>query len=143
MPREEQIRVLLIEDNNVSARAQEAMLVHNGNFKVQRTGTLLTTLDLLTKSEFDIALLDQIVHRQAIAAVAARNVNHETQVREHELAGRGQIVMLPEALSELLLALAREHRNAAHALQIGVEAADRPGQAETGCRGNCSLGTHR
>ena len=54
------LRVLLIEDNMVCARLVEGMLARPeaGSFEVQRTDTLLSTLDLVTKSEFDVALLD-------------------------------------------------------------------------------------
>lgn len=54
------LRVLLIEDNIVSARLVEGMLAHadGANFQVHRAETLLATLDLLAKFEFDIALLD-------------------------------------------------------------------------------------
>jgi Flp pilus assembly CpaE family ATPase len=54
------IRVLLIEDNIVSARLEEGMLAHADakRFQVQRADTLLAALDQLAKLEFDIAILD-------------------------------------------------------------------------------------
>jgi Flp pilus assembly CpaE family ATPase len=54
------VRVLLIEDNIVSARLEEGMLAHadTRSYQVQRAETLLESLDLLAKNEFDIAILD-------------------------------------------------------------------------------------
>lgn len=54
------IRVLLVEDNAVSARVAEAMLsrVEDQTFHVQCAETLLAALDLLAAHTFDVALLD-------------------------------------------------------------------------------------
>jgi Flp pilus assembly CpaE family ATPase len=56
----QKVRVILIEDNIVCAKLVEGMLARPdvGSFDVQRTDRLLSTLDLITKSEFDVALLD-------------------------------------------------------------------------------------
>jgi len=55
-----QVRVLLIEDNIVSARLAEGMLEEADAkcFQVHRADTLLAALDLLAKCEFEIAILD-------------------------------------------------------------------------------------
>ena len=39
----------------------------------------------------DVAFLDQVAHRQAVADVAARDVHHEAQVRQHELPRRVEV----------------------------------------------------
>jgi pilus assembly protein CpaE len=53
-------RVLLVEDNAVSARFAEAMLsqVEDQTFHIQCAETLLAALDLLVRDIFDVALLD-------------------------------------------------------------------------------------
>lgn len=55
-----EIRVLLVEDNAVSARFAEAMLsrVEDQIFHIQCAETLLAALDLLVSNIFDVALLD-------------------------------------------------------------------------------------
>jgi Flp pilus assembly CpaE family ATPase len=55
-----QIRVLLVEDNAVSARFAKAMLtqVEDQSFHIQFAETLLAALDLLARDTFDAALLD-------------------------------------------------------------------------------------
>ena len=54
------IRVLLVEDNVISARITKAMLsrVEDQSFDVQYAETLLAALDLLVRDTFDVALLD-------------------------------------------------------------------------------------
>ena len=54
------IRVLLVEDNAVSARLAEAMLsrVEDQTFQIQCAETLVAALDLLVRDVFDVALLD-------------------------------------------------------------------------------------
>jgi Flp pilus assembly CpaE family ATPase len=54
------LRVLLVEDNTVSARIAEAMLsrVEDQTFEIQCAETLLAALDLLVHNIFDVALLD-------------------------------------------------------------------------------------
>src|SRR5882724_4334589 len=41
--------------------------------------------------EADVALLDEVTDRQSVAAVAARNVHHEPQVRQHQLPRGGEV----------------------------------------------------
>ena len=73
----------------------------------------------------DVAFLDEVAHRQAIAAVATRDMHDEAQVRQHELARGVEVVIVAQAAREGLFILAGEHGDAAHGVDIGVEAADR------------------
>ena len=54
------LRVLLIEDNAVSAQLSKSMLMHadSSNFEVQTAGSLMDALDLLGAGGFDVILLD-------------------------------------------------------------------------------------
>jgi pilus assembly protein CpaE len=58
--RNQQVRVLLVEDNVVNARFAEGLLanVEDQLFQVQCAGTLLAALDLLVRNVFDVALVD-------------------------------------------------------------------------------------
>ena len=76
----------------------------------------------------DVAFLDEIAHRQAIATVAARDVDDEAQVRQHELARGVEVVVAAQPAREGLFVLAAQHRDAADGVDIGVEAADRAGK---------------
>ena len=78
----------------------------------------------------DVAFLDQVAERQAVAAVAARDVHDEAQVRQHELARGVEVVVVAQAARQGLLFLAGQHRDAAHGVDVGVEAADRAGENE-------------
>ena len=86
--------------------------------------------------EADIAFLDDVAQRQAITRVAARDVHHETQVRQHELAGSFEVAFIAEATGERGLILARQHGDAAHLVHVGVETADRAGKDEVVLAGN-------
>src|SRR5690606_10901559 len=80
----------------------------------------------------DVAFLDEIAHRQAVTGVSARNVHHEAQVREHQLAGRLQATLLATAGGQGGPFLAAEYGNARDALDISVETADRAGKNQIG-----------
>ena len=56
----EVLRVLLVEDNPVSAQLAKAMLAHaeTSVFEIQTAGSLMDALDLLGKGGFDVILLD-------------------------------------------------------------------------------------
>lgn len=56
----ETLKVLLVEDNAVSAHLTQSMLarVDSSNFDVQTAGTLMGALDLLGANRFDVVLLD-------------------------------------------------------------------------------------
>jgi Flp pilus assembly CpaE family ATPase len=60
MPRNEQVRVLLVEDNVVNARFAEGLLanVDDQFFQVQCAETLVAALDLMVRNVFDVALVD-------------------------------------------------------------------------------------
>jgi Flp pilus assembly CpaE family ATPase len=60
MRRNEQVRVLLVEDNIVNARFAEGLLanVDDQSFQVHCAGTLLAALDLMVRNVFDVALVD-------------------------------------------------------------------------------------
>ena len=60
MRRNEQVRVLLVEDNVVNARFAEGLLanVDDQFFQVQCAETLLAALDLMVHNVFDVALVD-------------------------------------------------------------------------------------
>ena len=50
-----------------------------------------------------VAFLDQVGVRQAVAEVAARDRDHQPQVRQHELARRIEVVVLAQAQRERAL----------------------------------------
>jgi Flp pilus assembly CpaE family ATPase len=60
MRRNDQVRVLLVEDNVVNARFAEGLLanVDDQFFQVHCAGTLLAALDLMVRNVFDVALVD-------------------------------------------------------------------------------------
>ncbi len=72
--------------------------------------------------EAHVAFLDQIAHGQAIAQIAACNVHHESQVREHQLPGGIQIGLGAETDGEGDLVFLRQNRNLGNAVYIGVQA---------------------
>lgn len=59
MPKAE-IRILVVEDNVLNARMQESMLTRaeDRTFRISRADSLLSALDLITKQQFDIAMVD-------------------------------------------------------------------------------------
>ena len=83
--------------------------------------------------------------RQAVAGVAARDVQHEAQVRQHQLARGVEIAVAMKAVRELQLLLAAQHRDAADRVGIRVETAERTGEGQFGgCAGNQCVGyVHR
>ena len=82
----------------------------------------------------DVAFLDQVADRQTIAAVAARDVHDEAQVRQHQLTRGIEVAARLQLARERELLLTRQHRDARHAFNIGIEASDRTGQNEIGGR---------
>ena len=67
--------------------------------------------------EADVAFLDQVADRQAVAHVAARDVHDESQVRQHEVARSVEVLFLVESAGQLHLFLAAEHRDRRHLLE--------------------------
>ena len=57
----------------------------------------------------DVALLNQVAQRQAIADIPARYVHHETQMRQHQRAGGLDIVVLFITLGQRALLLGAQH----------------------------------
>ena len=103
--------------------------------------TRVEALDRLHQA--DVAFLHQIAHRQTVAAIATGDMHHESQVREHQLARGAQIVLLAESARQLLLVLAAQHRYAADSINVGIETAQWPGNAEvSGVRHQCGRCGH-
>ena len=80
----------------------------------------------------DVAFLNQVADRQAVAAVAAGDVHDEAQVRQHQLTGGIEVAVVLQAARQRELLFARQHGNARHAFDVGIEAPDRTGQNEIG-----------
>ena len=70
------------------------------------------------------ALLDEVGLSKTVTVVAPRHPHHEAQMREHQTAGRIQVVMAAIALRQLALLLDREHGDAVHRLDVGIQRAD-------------------
>ena len=92
--------------------------------------------------EPDVAFLNQVADGQAVTEIAARDVHHEAQVRQHEIARRVEVLVLAEAAGEREFRVAIQHRDRRDALDVRLEAADRGGQDEGGVRECESLAIH-
>jgi len=77
-----------------------------------QTNALFGVKSLDRLHEADVALLDQIGLRQAIAQVLPGNGHHQTQVGEDQLPGGIQVVLIPQAFGAVLLLLQREQGKA-------------------------------
>ena len=75
--------------------------------------------------ESDVALLDEVGMRQAVAEIAARERHHEPQVRKHELPRSLEIALLAKAPRQHLLLLGSEDREPVDSVDISLEAARR------------------
>jgi hypothetical protein len=73
----------------------------------------------------DIAFLDQVALRQAVAEVLARDGNHQAQVRQHQATGAGEVAAVAQLARSLGFLGLRQQRNAVHGRNVGVEVADR------------------
>src|SRR5262249_23194697 len=69
---------------------------------------------------------------QAVAAVTARDVHDEAQVRQHQLTSRVEVAAGLQLARELELLFTRQHRDARHAFDVGFQASDRTGKNEIG-----------
>jgi hypothetical protein len=69
----------------------------------------------------DVAFLDQVAERQAVAVVAAGDVHDETQVREHQFARGIEVVVVAEAAGQRLFLLDRQHRDLMHGTDVRLE----------------------
>ena len=90
----------------------------------------------------DIAFLHQIADGQPIAEIAAGDVRNEAQVREHQGACGLDIGIIAETARERLLVFARQHGDARHAFEIGVEAAEGTGKRGIRIAGDQGVGSH-
>jgi Flp pilus assembly CpaE family ATPase len=132
------IRVLLIEDNIISARLEEGMLAHADarTFEVQRAETLLEALDLLARVEFDIAILDLTlpdsqgletfltIHRHApgLPVIVVTGIDDESVALNAVRQGAQDYIVKGELKQEKLIraldyALARSQKGAHSVLQ--------------------------
>jgi hypothetical protein len=75
-----------------------------------------------------IAFLDQVIERQSVAEVALGYVHDEAQVREHQLPGGVEIVVLAKANGQRALLFLGQDRHGADRLDVGIKAADRATQ---------------
>jgi hypothetical protein len=89
----------------------------------------------------DVAFLDQVAVRQAVAEVLARDRDDQAQVRDHEPPGRSQVAVVAQATRELGLLFLGQERDAVDRADVSVEVAERgnegPGVAQgEGIRGD-------
>jgi hypothetical protein len=90
--------------------------------RVGREAEAAIGLELLhALHQADIALRDQLADRQAVAAIAHRDLGHEAKVRVDQLGRRVGILMLAPALCEHELLLGGEDREFLDFGQIAVE----------------------
>ncbi|GAB6041007.1 hypothetical protein JCM17961_16810 [Endothiovibrio diazotrophicus] len=106
--------------------------------ETRRTPLLgIEALDRLHQA--DVALLHQIVERQAVAGVAAGDVNNETQMGHHQAARRLQILLVAQLAAQLTLLPGVEDRDAVGHLDVLVDAAEGDGGQHAGSLGNQGL----
>ncbi len=89
----------------------------------------------------DIAFLDQVGMRQAVAEIVTGDRHHQPQVRQHETAGGLQIGLIAELSGELALFLRRQHRDPVHGLDVGVNIAQLTGQQRSVRERQCTCRT--
>ncbi len=82
--------------------------------------------------EAHVAFLDQVAKRQAIAQVAAGDVDHEAQLGHHELASGFEVILVSQAARQPDLVVLAQHRYLAHGIDVGIETAHGSGQQRTG-----------
>src|SRR5690606_16130419 len=78
----------------------------------------------------DVAFLNQVAELQPVTGVAPGDVDDEPEVRQDELAGRIEIVVVAEPNRELPLLVRLQDRQAVDRLDVVIQAADRPGKHE-------------
>jgi len=96
----EALRVLLVEDNAVSAQLAKTMLAHadGSGFEVQTAGSLMDALDLLGARGFDVILLDlSLPDSEGIGTLTAIRV-HAPQVPVLVLTGLNNETLANSAL---------------------------------------------
>ena len=82
----------------------------------------------------DVAFLDQVAVRQAVAQVLARHRHDQPQVRQHQPAGGLQVALVAQLARQVRLVFCRQHRHAVDRRDVRVEVAQRrhqgPGVAQ-------------
>src|SRR3984885_10665686 len=94
------MKVLMVEDNAVSAQLAKSMLMHAdaSNFEVQTAGSLMDALDLLGAGGFDVILLDlSLPDSDGIGTLTAIRV-HAPQVPVLVLTGSNNETLANSAL---------------------------------------------
>ena len=71
----------------------------------------------------NVAFLDQVGMRQAIAQILAGHRHHQPQMGGHQLAGSIDVLMLLEPARQTGLLLGRQHRQAIDGRDVGVQIA--------------------
>ncbi len=85
----------------------------------------------------DIAFLDQVAVRQAVAQIIAGDGHDETQVRHHERAGGLQVVVVAQLGRQARLFLLCEQGQTVDGRDVGVEVAQRGNQTPRITDGQC------
>ncbi|MNT43514.1 hypothetical protein D3C72_1799910 [compost metagenome] len=78
----------------------------------------------------DIAFLNQVGMRQAIAQIAAGNRDHQAQVRQHQLLRGGQVIFFTQAFRQRNFFVVGQHGQAVHGRNIGVNIAQIASETE-------------
>ena len=73
--------------------------------------------------EADIALRNDLVHRQPVAAIAHGNLRNQAQVARHQLVRRRRVLMLAPTLGEHVFLFRFQHRKVADFSQIAAQSA--------------------
>ncbi|MNS86575.1 hypothetical protein D3C72_1204830 [compost metagenome] len=69
----------------------------------------------------DVAFLDQVSLSQAVAGIATGDMYDKTQVGEHHLPSRPQILLIVETLGQFTLLLRRQQWNAVDGVHVGFQ----------------------
>jgi hypothetical protein len=124
---EEQLALRLGGGHLDQAPVLQDVLVNLGLDPVQRVAdqahALVGVEALDGLHQADVALLDQVGVRQAVAQVLARGGNHQPQVRQHQLSGGFDVAGVAQLARKALLFLLRQHRQAVDGRDVGVQVA--------------------
>ena len=144
---EEQLALRLGGGHLDDAPVAQHVLVDLGADPVHREGhqphpdLRVEVLDRLHQA--DAALLHQVAERQPVAGVAARHVDHEPQVVQHQAARRLDIALVAQAQHQRALLLGAQHRQAVGPLQVLLQTAGRdrqvPGPLHGGVARRCGF----
>jgi len=83
----------------------------------------IESLDRLHQA--DIAFLDEVGMRQAVAQVLTRDRHHQTQVGHHHFACGLEIGVVPDSPTQFGFALRRKHRQPIDGRDVSVQVPDR------------------